>query len=197
VDRLIALGAATLVLAAIPGPNVALIVASSIRYGFRNGALTVLGTTLGVAIQLLFVLLGVATLIEVTADALNWIRWAGVIYLFWLGIRTWREPVADLGRVMAAPAMFWRGCMVAMLNPKTLLFNAAFLPQFVAPDGDAHAELLVVAGVFVSILLCADLLWAALAGSAQKLLARQSAASNKITGGMLVLASIGLALARQ
>jgi threonine/homoserine/homoserine lactone efflux protein len=197
VDRLIALSAATLILVAIPGPNVALIVANSIRYGLGMGAITVLGTTLGVAIQLWFVLLGMAALIEMAVDALTWIRWAGVAYLFWLGIQTWREPVADLGRIEAAPAMFWRGCLVATVNPKTLLFNAAFLPQFVSTDGDAQTELIVVAGVFLSVLLLGDLLWVALAGSAEKLLAKQSAVRNKITGAALVLASIGLALAHR
>jgi threonine/homoserine/homoserine lactone efflux protein len=197
VDRLIALSATTLILVAIPGPNVALIVANSIRYGLGMGAITVLGTTLGVAIQLWFVLLGMAALIEMAVDALTWIRWAGVAYLFWLGIQTWREPVADLGRIEAAPAMFWRGCLVATVNPKTLLFNAAFLPQFVAIDGDPQTELMLVAGVFLSVLLIGDLLWAVLAGAAEKLLAIQSAARNKITGAALVLASIGLALAHR
>jgi len=197
VDNLIALGVATLILVAIPGPNVALIVANSARYGFRMGAATVLGTTLGVALQLAVVLLGMAALIESVADALRWIRWAGVAYLFWLGIRTWREPVSDLGKIEAAPAMFWRGCLVAAVNPKTLLFNAAFLPQFVATEGDAMRGLLLVGAVFLGVLLLGDLLWAAFASSGKSLLARQSAARNKVTGGALVLASIGLALARE
>ncbi|MDA0705221.1 MAG: LysE family transporter [Proteobacteria bacterium] len=71
-DKLIALSAATLILAAIPGPNVALIVANSVRYGFRMGVITVFGTTLGVAVQLCIVLLGLAALIEIAADALTW-----------------------------------------------------------------------------------------------------------------------------
>lgn len=195
-DKLIALAAATLILVAIPGPNVALIVANSVRYGLRMGAVTVLGTTLGVAIQLGFVVFGMAALIEMAANALAWIRWAGVAYLLWLGIRTWREPAADLGQIAAAPVMFWRGCLVAAVNPKTLLFSAAFLPQFVAADDNAIVGLLVVSGVFLGVLLLGDLLWVALAGSAEKWLARQSAVRNKITGSALVLASIGLALSR-
>jgi threonine/homoserine/homoserine lactone efflux protein len=192
-----ALVAATLVLVMIPGPNAALIVANSIRFGAKMGAVTVLGTTFGVAVQLGAVLLGMALLIEAVADALTWIRWAGVGYLLWLGIRTWREPAADLGKVDAAPAVFWRASLLAVVNPKTLLFNAAFLPQFVVAGGNPNTQLLIVAAVFLGVLLLGDLLWVALAGSAQRVFAKSSAIRNKVTGGFLVLAGIGLALSRR
>ncbi len=196
-DNLIALVVATLVLVTIPGPNVALIVANSIRYGISMGAVTVLGTTTGVALQLATVLLGMAAIIDIAANALTFIRWAGVAYLLWLGISTWREPAEDLGKVVAAPAVFWRACMVAAINPKTLLFNAAFLPQFISSSGSVTVQLAVVSAVFLTVLLVGDMLWALTAGSAQKLLDKHSAARNKITGGFLVAAAIGLALSRR
>jgi len=188
---------ATAVLVIIPGPNVALIVANSVRYGTRMGAVTVLGTTAGVAIQLVMVVLGVAAVVEIAIDALVWIRWAGVAYLVYLGIRTWNEPAQDLNAVSAAPAMFWRGCMIAAINPKTLLFNAAFLPQFVATNGSAGMQLAVVATVFLVVLLIGDMLWALTAGSARQLLSRFSGARNRLTGGFLVVAGVGLALSRR
>jgi threonine/homoserine/homoserine lactone efflux protein len=197
VDSLLALVGATLVLVAIPGPNVALIVANSIRFGVGMGTITVFGTTLGVALQLLLVVLGMAAIIEFMANALTWIRWAGVLYLVWLGIRTWRTPADDLSKIIAAPVVFWRACLVAAANPKTLLFNAAFIPQFAASEGNAAAQLALVAVVFLAVLLLGDVLWALLAGSARKLLDRQQAVRNKITGGFLVAAGIGLALARR
>jgi threonine/homoserine/homoserine lactone efflux protein len=197
VDNLIALSIATLILVMIPGPNAALIAANSVRYGQRMGAITVFGTTLGVAIQLVVVLLGMAAVIEVAADAMTWIRWAGVVYLVWLGMQTWREPVEDLSKVQAAPAVFWRASMLAAVNPKTLLFNAAFLPQFVAPGDNAAMQLTIVALVFLAVLLLGDMLWVVLAGSARRLLARQSTARNKMTGGLLIAAGIGLALSRR
>jgi len=187
---------ATAVLVIIPGPNVALIVANSIRYGIRMGAVTVLGTTVGVAIQLVVVVVGVAAVVEIAIDALVWIRWAGVAYLVYLGIRTWNEPAQDLSAVSAAPAIFWRGCMIAAINPKTLLFNAAFLPQFIATDGSAGMQLAVVAAVFLTVLLVGDMLWALTAGSARKLLSRYSGTRNRVTGGFLVVAGVGLALSR-
>lgn len=77
--NLLGLVLATTILVIIPGPNVALIVANSIRYGFRMGSITVLGTTVGVAIQLVAVVLGMAAVIQMAADTLLWIRWAGAI----------------------------------------------------------------------------------------------------------------------
>ena len=192
--NLFALIAATAVLVMIPGPNVALIVANTLRYGLRMGCATVFGTTLGVAMQLAVVVLGMAAIVELAADALSWIRWAGVAYLVYLGIRTWNEPPGDLKSISAAPAIFWRGCMIAAINPKTLLFNAAFLPQFVVANGDVGQQLAVVATVFLTVLLLGDMVWALMAGSARQLLDRYASARNRITGGFLVAAGVGLAL---
>ncbi len=186
---------ATTALVMIPGPNVALIVANSLQHGFRMGVMTVLGTTAGIALQLGFVVVGMATLVELAAGALTWIRWTGVVYLIWLGIRTWREPATGLEKITAAPVMFLRGCMLAAINPKTLLFNAAFLPQFV--DGGSANQFALVGAVFLGVIFLGDLTWALFASSARKLLTRYSRLRNKITGVFLTTAGIGLALARR
>lgn len=194
-DTIVALVIATSILVIIPGPNVALIVANSLQYGFRMGVMTVLGTTIGVALQLTLVVGGMAVLVELAAGALIWIRWAGVAYLIFLGIRTWREPTTDLLQVRAAPAMFLRGCMLAAVNPKTLLFNAAFLPQFVG-DGSV-ARFALVGSVFLSVLFLGDVGWALFASSARKLLARYAQMRNRVSGAFLTAAGIGLALSRR
>ena len=196
-ENLFALAVAAAILVLIPGPNVALIVANSLRYGLRMGALTVLGTTAGVGLQLLLVVIGLAAVVEYAADALAWVRWAGVAYLVVLGIRTWNEPADSLDHVRAAPAVFWRGCLLAAVNPKTLLFNAAFLPQFIVADTVSAAQLAIVAVVFLAVLLVGDLLWAVFASSARRLLSRYGEARNRLTGGFLVAAGIGLALSRR
>ncbi len=195
-ENLIALCIATAILVAIPGPNVALIVANSLRYGPREGAVTVLGTTIGVALQLGLVVIGIAAVFEFAAATLTWIRWGGVVYLVYLGIRAWREPADDLGQIEATPAVFWRACMIAAMNPKTLLFNAAFLPQFL-PPGAGTAGFTLVAGLFLSVLLLGDLLWVVFASSARQVLGRFGRIRNRLTGGFLVAAGIGLALSRR
>jgi len=196
IENLLALGFATAVLVAIPGPNVALIVANSLRFGLREGAVTVLGTTLGVALQLGLVVLGMAAVIEFAAGALAWVRWAGVAYLVYLGVRTWLQSAEDLGNIGPKPAVFWRACMIAASNPKTLLFNAAFLPQFLS-SGAGAGQFLLIAAVFLAVLLLGDLLWAAFASSARRVLIRFGRLRNRLTGAFLIAAGIGLALSRR
>ncbi len=194
---LIALVAATAVLVLIPGPNVALIVANSLKNGFRAGVATVLGTTVGVGLQLALVVFGLAAIIASAAEALQWIKWAGVGYLIYLGIRTWREPASDLNAIEAAPAMFWRGCLVAVVNPKTLLFNAAFIPQFVGGESATIGGLAIVSGVFLAVLFIGDVAWAAFASSARRVLRRYASARNRMTGAFLTAAGIGLAISQR
>ena len=194
-NSMAALILATSVLVLIPGPNVALIVANSLQSGFRMGVMTVLGTTVGVALQLALVVAGMATLLEFAADAFSWIRWAGVVYLLWLGIQTWRQPPADLATVTAAPRMFWRGCVLAVVNPKTLLFNAAFIPQFV--NEASPGQFALVSTVFLCMLFLGDVAWAFFASSARTLLLGFGSLRNRITGAFLVAAGVGLAVSRR
>jgi len=196
-SNVLALVAATAVLVVIPGPNVALIVANSLKHGFRSGVVTVLGTTAGVGLQLALVVVGMATMVELAAETLTWIKWAGVVYLVVLGIRTWREPATDLTDIEAARVLFWRGCLLAALNPKTLLFNAAFIPQFVGSENASASEFVLVASVFLAVVFLGDVLWAAFATSARRALGRFSGLRNRLTGAFLTAAGIGLALSRK
>ena len=197
--NILALVAATIVLLLIPGPNMAVIVATSLRDGLRFGLITAIGTTAGLAVQLVLVVGGMAAMIEFAAAALTWIKWAGVLYLVWLGIRTWNEPADDIhdAGVISRSVTFWRGFGLAVVNPKTLLFNAAFLPQFVAAGENASGQLVLVAAVFLSVVIIGDALWAVFAAYARKWLIRFGNIRNKLTGGLLVGSGIGLALSRR
>ncbi len=198
-DNIIALVAATIVLILIPGPNVALIVANSLRHGMRIGIITSLGTTMGVALQLIIVVLGLAVLIELVADALSWIKWIGVAYLLIIGLRAWNKPSPDLSDIKAQSETraFWHGVILAVINPKTLLFNAAFLPQFVGDTPNASGRLLLLAGVFMAVIIIGDALWAVFAAAARRWLARVGHLHNRISGGFLIGAGLGLALSRR
>ena len=198
-ENIVALVLATVVLVAIPGPNVAIIVAKSIQQGFRAGITATLGTTTGVAAQLLLTVFGVAVIIESAASALVVIKWIGVVYLVWLGIRTWKThgPEASVKDPLSSRANFSHGFIVAVLNPKILLFNAAFLPQFVSAEGSAGRQMLVLSCVYLVVVLAGDALWALFAASARPLLGKYSRFSQRLTGGFLVGAGIGLALSRR
>lgn len=199
IQHMLALIALTAVLVAVPGQNVALIVAGSLRYGHRYGFITVLGTTLGIGLQLTIVIAGFALLLQRTATALGWIRWLGVAYLVFAGIRTWRESVTDLNGPQqgADKRAFLRGLVLSLVNPKTLLFNAAFLPQFVDQSAQVATQLAVLSSAFLITIAVGDSLWVAFAGMARDWIVRFGSLRNKITAGVLVGAGVGLALARR
>jgi len=195
----LALVAATLLLVAIPGPNVALIVANTLGRGFRAGAVTVLGTTLGVGVQLSVVVLGLSVLLELAAWAFAWLRWAGVAYLLYLAVQSWRQGMGALADVSASRkplvTLFRQGALLALINPKTLLFNAAFLPQFAQAEAGA-TSLLTAAALYLVVLMLGDLLWAALAHHARPALLRLGRLRHRLTAVLFAGAGIGLALAR-
>ena len=199
VETLLALIGATALLVAIPGPNLALFVGNTLAYGVRAGAVTVFGTALGVAIQLALVVFGLAALLSVAASALIWLKWAGVAYLIYLGIAAWRRGGAreSAMAVTASPRhrLFAQGVLISTLNPKTLLFNIAFLPQFVSADSGTTG-LLMPAAIYLSVIVVGDLLWVAFAGSARPLIAKLGHVRHRLTGSLFIASGVGLAFAR-
>ena len=200
-DIFLAFVAATALLMVIPGPNVALIVANSVAHGTRFGLLTVAGTASGVVVQLALTVLGASAALDFLAVSFDWLRWAGVAYLIWLGIAAWRAPPVDLAQVRpqarSASAIYLRGLLVCLTNPKTLLFCGAFLPQFVTPGPDATRQLMVLAITFFVVSTVLDSLWAMLAGRLRALLVARARLRNRVTGGLMIGAGVGLALARR
>lgn len=90
-----------------------------------------------------------------------------------------------------------RGVGLAFLNPKTLLFNAAFLPQFVGESMHVTAQLLILSTIFMITVAFGDSLWVAFAGSARKWFDKVGRLRNRLAGGFLIGAGAGLALARR
>jgi homoserine/homoserine lactone efflux protein len=192
---------ACIVLIVIPGPNVALIVANSVAHGARFGLLTVAGTSSAVVMQLSLTVLGATAVLHFLAVSFDWLRWLGVVYLVWLGIAAWRAPAVDLARVgpqaRSSRLIFARGLLVGLTNPKTLLFYGAFLPQFITPGPTASDQLLMLAVTFLVVAVILDSAWALLAGRLRGLLLAHVRLRNRLTGGLLVGAGVGLALARR
>ena len=191
---------ATSILILIPGPNVALIVANSVAFGTRYGLLTVLGTSTAMIVQLALFALGMTALLGVMAQWFEWIRWIGVAYLLWIGARQWLAPAVDLTQMRPerrpARDIFLRGALVSMTNPKTLVFYGAFFPQFVAPGPDLEFQIALLCGTFLAIAALLDGAWAVAAGRARGVLARRGKLRNRLSGGLLIGAGVGLALAR-
>ena len=194
-----AFAGATAILMLIPGPNVALIVANSLRFGVRAGLMTVAGTSAAMAAQLAVAALGVTAIFGALSEAFGILRWLGVAYLVWLGIRAWREPAGDLSKTEAAPPSrtFGRGFFVSLTNPKTLAFYAAFLPQFLDPATPMGKQMAILGVTFVGVAIIVDSGWAILAARARGPTARFGRAHNRLTGAVLIGAAVGLAAARR
>ena len=193
--------AASAALALMPGPNVAVIVANAVTYGPRYGLLTVAGTSSAMIPQLTIATLGLSAVLNFMAEWFEVLRWIGVAYLVFLGVQAWRAPVVDLAATPPQPksrqAIYWRGVLVSLTNPKTLLFFGAFLPQFVNPKADTVSQLALLSATFFIVAVTVDSTWALLAGRARGVFARLGRWTNRITGGVLVTAGIGLAFARK
>jgi threonine/homoserine/homoserine lactone efflux protein len=193
--------AAVTVLMLIPGPNVALIVGTSVSHGTRQGLVTVAGTSSAMVLQLAATAVGMSTLLAAAGHGFEWLRWLGAAYLVVLGVQYWRaapvslEPTAarrgDAGRLYA------RAFLVSLTNPKTLLFYGALFPQFVRPTGNVALQLGLLVATFLVVALVVDCGWASLGGRARGLLAMRGRLRNRLTGGLLIGAGLGLALARK
>ena len=143
--------AATALLIATPGPNVALIVGTSLTHGMRTGLMAVAGVNVGVMIQLAVVAAGLSWIVDAFARNFDVIRFVGAAYLLFLGIQTlWRSRKPSTPAPLSAQRAFSRGFAVAFANPKTLIFQAAFLPQFLSDGEGRQAQLWLLAATFWS-----------------------------------------------
>jgi homoserine/homoserine lactone efflux protein len=193
--------AASTILILIPGPNVSLIVANSIAYGTRYGLLTVAGTSSAIVVQLALVTLGLTATLDILAGWFEWVRWIGVAYLLYLGIRQWTATPIDLTRTRPQPRSFraiaMRGFLISLTNPKTLLFYGAFFPQFLSPDIPTMPQVVLLSLTFFAVAAALDAGWALLAGRVRGALAIRGRLRNRLSGGFLICAGIGLALAHR
>lgn len=200
---LLAFVAASLVLALTPGPAVVYIIARTVAQGRACGLASVLGVALGNFANAVGAALGLAALFAVSAAAFTVVKWAGAAYLVYLGIRMWRTPSAPQDASAQAEAkplahVFRDGFVVALLNPKTTLFFAAFLPQFLDAQGSPLVQTLSLGLVFCAIAGCTDILYvlaASIVGPKLSRATRHAAWGNRIAGtsfiGLGVLTALG------
>lgn len=152
-STILAFSAATIALLFIPGPAVVYILNRSVSDGRDVGLSAVLGLEVGDAIQATFAALGLSAVLAASASLFNIVKWAGVVYLLYVGIRTLLTQPSTLGvdhiHVSRAQA-FRQGIVVNALNPKTALFFLSIFPQFVDPDAPhAQTQSLVLGAIFV------------------------------------------------
>ncbi|MCB1965456.1 MAG: LysE family translocator [Candidatus Accumulibacter sp.] len=161
---------ASLILAATPGPGVLYIVARTLTQGRRAGLSSVAGVALGNLASACAASIGLAALFAVSSLAFAVVKYAGAAYLIYLGVKTLRRGAVGSSAAFGAAdlaAIFRDGFLVALLNPKTALFFAAFLPQFVDPAAPALPQSVLLGSLFVLIAVATDSLYVLTASTIQ------------------------------
>lgn len=193
---------ATIIMIASPGPSVLLTVAHTISFGWQRALSTVAGATVGVAFQLMIASIGLTSLLNTIADAFEWFRWAGAAYLIYLGIKQWRSagvPLEFDTPSETGSKLFIQGLVITIPNPKSLIFIAAFLPQFIDTTRSLGLQFALIVPTFLMITFIVTSIWVLVAEKASWFLQSQSAFRLLLqaSGGLMVMAGLGLALARR
>lgn len=190
---------ASFVLAVTPGPGVFYIVTRSLVQGRRAGLASVAGVALGNFGNALAAAIGLAALFAVSSLAFTLVKYAGAAYLVYLGVQMLRQPITNATNTPLAPAahVFRDGFVVALLNPKTTIFFAAFLPQFMRTEVAPLPQSIALGALFVAIAAVTDSLYALTAGSVAPVLKRLSGTQTlgrRLGGGLFIGLGIFTAL---
>lgn len=202
-SNFVAFALTALVIVVIPGPSVMFIVSRALAYGRRAAALTVIGNALGEYVQVIAVAFGIGLLAERAVALFTILKLIGAAYLVYLGVKTIRDR-RSLGS-MVDPALVSRadrryllqGFLVGVSNPKTVIFLAAILPEFVTRSaGRVPEQILLLGLVFSVIALVSDNVWGITAGTARSWFARSPKRLQLVGGlGGLAIIAIGVRLA--
>lgn len=189
---------ASILIIIAPGPSVLFVIARAIAWGRRTAVFTVVGNVTGAYVLSVFVALGLGPVLQRSDLAYSIIQWGGGSYLVYLGIDAIRRRLVhaiDMTQktgMQPAPLVSMRdGFWVGVLNPKTLVFFAAVLPQFIDRErGHITAQLLLLGALFAALALISDGSWGLLAGTARQWLATDTGRLIKLraTGGAVMIA---------
>lgn len=197
---------ASIIIIMAPGPSVLFIIARAIAWGRRTAVFSVIGNISGAFLLSVLVALGLGPILQHSNLAYSAVQWGGGAYLVYLGVDALRHRkahAADMrmksGTAPSALRSVRDGFWVGVLNPKTLVFYAAVLPQFIDRErGHVVFQLLLLGALFAIMALISDGSWGLLAGTAREWLAtdptrlirlRATGGIVMITLGILVVAS--------
>ncbi|MEM0935130.1 MAG: LysE family translocator [Pseudomonadota bacterium] len=195
--------AASTALLLIPGPTVLLVLSYAVSQGRRVAVATALGVAFGDLIALTAALAGLGALIAASATAFTILKWIAAVYLLWLGWgmlrRAGESPALMPGSAppdgVSARAVFRHAAIVTALNPKTVGFFVAFVPQFIRPDAPVLPQGAVIVATFVGLAAANALAYALLADRLRVRLARPSVIRWLMRGGGVALMGMGAATA--
>lgn len=190
---------ASALLSLAPGPDNIFVLTQSALYGRKAGLCITLGLCTGLLVHTTAVALGVAAIFMVSALAFTVLKLAGaayLLYLAWLALRAAESNLGD-GPNVTQPdgaALYRRGILMNLSNPKVAIFFLAFLPQFASPDaGNLPGQLFLLGAIFIGVALAVFAGIAALAGTLAGWL-RGSNRAQLLLNRVAALVFLGLAL---
>jgi threonine/homoserine/homoserine lactone efflux protein len=200
-DRLFAFAVTAFVVIVIPGPSVLFVVGRALASGRRVAVLSVLGNAVGEYVQVIAVAVGIGALVQQSVAAFTALKLLGGCYLVYLGARTFRQrrslaqALTDEPPARSDQISFVQGFTVGATNPKTVVFLAAILPQFISRSaGDIAGQILILGVVFATIAVISDSVWVLLAGGFRSWFARSPRRLDIVGGaGGLGIAAVGVA----
>lgn len=188
---------ASCALSVTPGPNGLLCLNHGVRYGFSRTVFTALGSITGMTLLIGASLAGLGALMLTSEVLFSLVKWVGAAYLVWLGVKLWRSPAfaarleeetgnPRAGRQISRARTFSQGMLVALSNPKALIFFSTFLPQFMQPGVSLLVQFAIFAGTYAVIEFAYELVLAGAAGRLAPFLERWGRVFNRVTGGAFI-----------
>jgi threonine/homoserine/homoserine lactone efflux protein len=199
----LAFTAASAVLLAIPGPTVLLVISYALGHGRKAATAIVAGVALGDLTSMTASILGLGALLATSAALFTALRWAGGAYLIYLGIKLWRAPVEAADAAQPLPIkplrMLAHAYAVTALNPKTIVFFVAFVPQFLVASQAFWPQVLLLETTFVTLAIINSMLYSLMASAARQRLRQPQVqrAVHRTGGSILVGAGLFAALWRR
>ena len=203
IDLLIAFILASALLSIAPGPDNIFVLMQSALYGKNLGIFVTLGLCTGLIVHTSAVAFGVAAVIQTSVVAFTALKIVGAAYLLYLAWQAFNTSASDFhvvgSNLQSIGALYRRGIIMNLTNPKVTIFFLAFLPQFVSPEhGALVLQIFLLGGVFICVALVIFCAIAVAAGSLGDWLQRSPKAQlylNRIAGTVFVLLALNLATA--
>ena len=188
-----------------PGPAVLLVISQGVKSGFRSSLKSAAGILTGNTVYFVLSALGLGALLMSSATVFQIIKWAGAAYLVFIGLRMLlaKRTLAGGDQDVVTPKrsvrLFSEGLVTQLSNPKAIVFFSALLPQFVSPDGSVLEQFAVLGIVSLAIefVILLSYGWVAERGSKLILKGKFSLLTDRIAGGFLVCAGLGLAATKR
>jgi len=202
---LLAFVVASILFIQVPGPSLLFTIGRALSVGRSEALLSVVGNALGLLVQILCLAVGLGAVVAASAEAFTVLKLAGAAYVVYLGVQAVRHRsdarlALDDSVEARLPARGWSsvrtGMIVGVTNPKTIVFFAAFLPQFVDDAKPAAPQLLVLGALFAAMAAASDSCWALASSKAKDWFARKPHRLDRLgaTGGVMMI-GLGAALA--